>query len=71
VEILISSPAVGNLIREGKLTQIASIIQTGSVEGMQSMDQALQQLVDQGKITTEEAYWKAIDKSLFAGSAFG
>jgi twitching motility protein PilT len=71
VEILISSPAVGNLIREAKLTQIASIIQTGSTEGMQSMDQALQQLVDQGRITSEEAYWKAIDKSLFAASVFG
>lgn len=70
VEILISSPAVGNLIREAKLAQIASIIQTGSAEGMQSMDQALQQLVDQGRITAEEAYWKAIDKSLFAGSVF-
>jgi twitching motility protein PilT len=71
VEILISSPAVGNLIREGKLNQIASIIQTGSQEGMQSMDQALQHLVDQGRITAEEAYWKAIDKSLFAGKFAG
>ncbi len=66
VEILISSPAVGNLIREGKLTQIASVIQTGSTEGMQSMDQALQQLVDQRRITPEDAYWKAIDKTAFA-----
>ncbi|MBI4964006.1 MAG: type IV pilus twitching motility protein PilT [Desulfomonile tiedjei] len=66
VEILISSPAVGNLIRESKLSQVASIIQTGTSEGMQSMDQALQQLVDQRRITPEEAYWKAIDKSAFA-----
>lgn len=66
VEILISNPAVGNLIREGKLAQIASIIQTGSSEGMQTMDQALQQLVDQKRITPEAAYWKAIDKSIFA-----
>lgn len=66
VEILISSPAVGNLIREGKLTQIASVIQTGSTEGMQTMDQALQQLVDKKRITPEDAYWKAIDKTLFA-----
>lgn len=66
VEILISSSAVGNLIREGKLPQIASIIQTGSAEGMMTMDQALQQLVDQRRITPEDAYWKAIDKSAFA-----
>ncbi len=65
VEILVSSHAVGNLIREGKLAQIESIIQTGTAEGMQSMDQALQKLVDQGRIAPEAAYWKAIDKSLF------
>jgi twitching motility protein PilT len=66
VEILISSPAVANLIREGRLTQIESVIQTGTSEGMQTMDQALQELVDQGRIRPEEAYWKAIDKSAFA-----
>ena len=66
VEVLLCSPAVGNLIREGKLTQIASIIQTGSTDGMQSMDQALQRLVQQGRITAESAYFKAIDKSAFA-----
>jgi twitching motility protein PilT len=65
VEILISSPAVGNLIREGKLSQIASLIQTGANEGMQTMDQALQALVNQNKITHQAAYWKAIDKSFF------
>jgi twitching motility protein PilT len=66
VEILISSSAVGNLIREGKLPQIQSIIQTGTSEGMQTMDQALQQLVDRKRITPEEAYWKAFDKAAFA-----
>ncbi|MGB6063262.1 MAG: type IV pilus twitching motility protein PilT [Desulfomonilaceae bacterium] len=66
VEILVSSPAVANLIREGRLTQISSIIQTGTSEGMQTMDQALQQLVEQKRISPEEAYWKAIDKSAFA-----
>jgi twitching motility protein PilT len=71
VEILISSSAVGNLIREGKLAQIASVIQTGSSEGMQTMDQALQQLVDQKRITPESAYWKAIDKSLFSAQCEG
>lgn len=71
VEILISSPAVGNLIRENKLNQIASIIQTGSNEGMQTMDQALQSMVDQKRITPEAAYWKAIDKSAFASQCAG
>ncbi len=66
VEILLSSAAVGNLIREGKLSQVASIIQTGTAEGMQTMDQALQALVDQDRVSPEAAYFKAIDKSLFA-----
>ena len=66
VEVLLCSSAVGNLIREGKLTQISSIIQTGSSEGMQSMDQALMRLVEQKRISAESAYFKAIDKSVFA-----
>ncbi len=66
VEILISSAGVGNLIREGKLPQIDSLIQTGTGEGMQTMDQALQALLEAGKITPVAAYYKAIDKSLFA-----
>ena len=66
VEILLSKAGVGNLIRESKLSQISSIIQTSTNEGMQTMDQALQMLVDDGKITAEDAYFKAIDKSVFA-----
>lgn len=66
VEILITNPGVGNLIREGKLAQIASIIYTGTAEGMQTMDQALQKLIDHGRITPEDAYWKAINKESFA-----
>ena len=66
VEILIVTPGVTNLIRESKLVQITSVMQTGTAEGMQTMDQALQQMVDSGRITREDAYWKAIDKSLFA-----
>lgn len=66
VEILISNTGVSNLIREGKLVQVASIIYTGAAEGMQTMDQALQRLVDQKRITPEDAYWKALDKESFA-----
>ena len=65
-EILLGSPALANLIREGKISQIASLIQTGSGKGMQSMDQALITLVKEGKITTQTAYEKAYDKKLFA-----
>ncbi len=65
-EILIGTPGITNLIRESKLNQITSVMQTSVGEGMQTMDQALQQLVEAGRITREEAYWKAMDKSLFA-----
>jgi len=66
VEILIGSPALANMIREAKFSQIDSLIQTGSTSGMQSMDQHLKQLIEEGEITREAAYEKAIDKNLFA-----
>jgi twitching motility protein PilT len=65
VEILFSSAALSNIIREGKTQQIPSLIQAGKNEGMQSMDYALMDLLKKGIITTEEAYWKAQDKKLF------
>jgi twitching motility protein PilT len=65
VEILFSSAALSNIIREGKTQQIPSLIQAGKNEGMQSMDTALMDLVKKGTITAEEAYWKAQDKKLF------
>ena len=65
VEILIGSRALANMIREGKYSQIDSLIQTGSTVGMQSMDQHLMQLIKEGEITREAAYEKAIDKNLF------
>jgi twitching motility protein PilT len=64
-EILIGSPALASMIREGKIFQINSFIQTGTSIGMQTMDQHLKQLIAEGKITREAAYEKAIDKSLF------
>jgi twitching motility protein PilT len=54
-EILVPTPAVRNLIREGKIHQIPSVIQTGSAHGMQSMDSALATLVRAGKITQDVA----------------
>jgi twitching motility protein PilT len=54
-EILALTPAVRNLIREGKTHQIRSVLQTGGAKGMQSMDSALAQLVRAGKITRQVA----------------
>ncbi|RMF87931.1 MAG: type IV pilus twitching motility protein PilT [Nitrospinota bacterium] len=65
LEILVATPALANLIREGKTFQIPSIIQTGKREGMQTMDQAIAELLRQKLITPEEAYAKAIDKETF------
>ena len=58
-EILISTPAVRNLIRENKIAQINSTLQTGQAHGMQTLDQALQALVRQGTISPEVARSKA------------
>ncbi len=58
-EIMLGTPAIRNLIREGKVAQMYSSIQTGSRAGMQTMDQSLRMLVNAGKISLEEARSKA------------
>jgi twitching motility protein PilT len=58
-EVLVPSPAVRNLIREGKTHQIYSVIQTSAQSGMQTMDSALAALVRQGKITRQLAEQRA------------
>lgn len=58
-EIMIATPAIRNLIREDKIAQMYSAIQTGAVHGMQTMDQSLKQLVTKGLITKEVAREKA------------
>jgi twitching motility protein PilT len=65
VEILIGTTALANLIREGKTYQIPSLIQTGRREGMQTMDQAILELLRSKQITPQEAYRKAIDKETY------
>ena len=55
VEVLVPTPAVRNLIREGKTHQIQSALQTGATHGMQTMDASLAQLVRNGSITRELA----------------
>ncbi|MDO9265199.1 MAG: type IV pilus twitching motility protein PilT [Desulfosalsimonadaceae bacterium] len=64
-EILIGSTALASMIREGKISQIGSLLQTGIAAGMQSMDSHLFKLINENIITREAAYEKAIDKSLF------
>ncbi|MBN1823458.1 MAG: type IV pilus twitching motility protein PilT [Endomicrobiales bacterium] len=60
-EIMLVTPAISNLIREGKSHQIYSAIQTGSKFGMVNLDRALLQLVQEGLVTPEEAAAKAHD----------
>ncbi|MBI3115289.1 MAG: type IV pilus twitching motility protein PilT [Candidatus Kerfeldbacteria bacterium] len=54
-EVLINTPAIGNLIRENKIAQIKSAIQTSADEGMFTMDQDLKRLLEKGEITREAA----------------
>ncbi len=58
-ELLINTPAIGNLIRERKVSQIYSQLQTGNREGMNTLEQCLLQLVAEGLITRNEALKKA------------
>jgi twitching motility protein PilT len=65
LEILFSSPAIGNMIREGKTSQITSAIQTGIREGMMDMDTSIRRLFEAKRITARAALDKAIDKEQF------
>ena len=65
-EILLSIPAISNLIREGKTFQIPSIMQTSRRLGMVTLNDALIELVDKRVVEAREAYLKAIDKLVFA-----
>jgi twitching motility protein PilT len=67
-EILLTIPAVSNLIREGKTFQIPSIMQTNRKAGMVTLNDALMELVDQGLVEPKEAYMKAVEKAGFAQS---
>jgi twitching motility protein PilT len=61
-EIMIGTPAIRNLIREGKIAQMYSAIQTGAQAGMQTLDQCLADLVTKGVVSKEEARYKASNK---------
>ncbi|MFP3983206.1 MAG: type IV pilus twitching motility protein PilT [Desulfurivibrionaceae bacterium] len=66
LEILICTPAVRNLIREGKTFQIPSAMQTGKRYGMQTLDDAIMDYLEKKRISPEAAYTNCIDKSKFA-----
>lgn len=65
VEIMIATPAVRNLIREGKTFQIPSMMQTGHKYGMQTLDDGIMELLNKKIINPDEAYTKANDKTKF------
>ena len=65
LEVLLGSPALGSLIREGKTHQIANIIAMGKKQGMIAMDDALFNMLSMDKVDPEAAYEKAIEKKVF------
>jgi len=65
LEIMINTPAVSNLIRQGKLDQLETAIQSGGRIGMKTMDNALMELVEKGWVSGLEAYQQANNKHMF------
>jgi twitching motility protein PilT len=61
-EIMLSTPSISNLIREGKTYQLPSVLQTSRRLGMVTMNDALVELVESGQVEPQEAYLKATDK---------
>ena len=66
-EIMVGTPAIRNLIREDKVAQMYSAIQTGQAHGMQTLDQNLKELVDKGYIAKMDAMARAVNKDIFIG----
>jgi twitching motility protein PilT len=64
-EIMVGTPAIRNLIRENKVAQMYSAIQTGQQLGMQTLDQNLQELVKRNVVSVDEARAKAANKDMF------
>jgi twitching motility protein PilT len=65
-EIMVGTPAIRNLIRENKVAQMYSVIQTSQAAGMQTMDQCLQEMVRRNQVQLAEARQRAVNKDLFA-----
>jgi len=74
-EILMATNAVSSIIREGAVEKLTDVLISGKSEGMQFMDDAIHTLLDEGLVSPQEAYMKAIDKLRFApyleGTAMG
>lgn len=66
-EIMMGTPAIRNLIRESKVAQMVSVMQTGRQEGMQTLDQCLKMRVESGDISPDIAASFAVNKTLFSG----
>src|SRR5690349_4575855 len=66
-EIMVGTPAIRNLIRENKVAQMYSVIQTSQSAGMQTMDQCLQEMVRRNQVQLAEARARAVNKDLFGG----
>ncbi|MCW5947823.1 MAG: type IV pilus twitching motility protein PilT [Fimbriimonadales bacterium] len=66
IEVMLATPAIRNLIREGKTHQMYSVLETSSQQGMQTMDRSLQELYKNGYVSFDEALMRAIDQESFA-----
>ena len=66
-EMMINTPAIANLIRERKISQIYSQLQTGSKDGMNTLEQCLKRLVEEGEISQKEALGKASNPKALYG----
>jgi len=69
VEVLAKTSGLPNIIREGNTPQLINLIQSGKAHGMQTMDDALDSLVQQGLVLAKDAYQRALDKSRFEAQA--
>ena len=65
LENLVNTPAVSNLSRQGKLDQLENTMQSGGLQGMRTMDSAIQELLDKGMISGRSAFEKSINKPRF------
>src|SRR6186713_258878 len=65
MEVLVVTPAIANLIREAKTYQIPGMLQVGKKYGMQTLDDAILDVLNKGMISPEDAYSRAIDKTKF------
>ena len=65
LEILVATPAIANLIREAKTFQIPGMLQVGKKHGMQTLDDAIMDLLNKKIVSPEDAYARCIDKNKF------